>query len=145
MRAVPLDAYRQLTLAGSLAGAGLFGAGLVVLVQLQSPPLAVALLLAGCAAALATALLEVEGAPPAVPPSLLLLTRKECLLCDEARALLEQLRGEVPFDLWEADVDADPALRARYGDRVPVGVAGGEELFSGALDEARVRAALARP
>lgn len=140
---VDLDTYRQLTLAGSLVGAGLFGAGLVALVQLQSPPLAIALMLAGSGAALATAFLDIRGAPPTVPPSLLLYTRKDCLLCDEARALLEQMRGEVAFDLWEVDVDGDAELAARYGERVPVGVAGGAEVFAGQLDEARVRAALA--
>lgn len=140
---VGLDTYRQLTLAASVLGAGLFGAGLVVLVQLESPPLAIALMLAGSGSALATALVDIRGAPPSVPPSLLLYTRKECALCDEARVLLEQLRGEVAFDLWEADVDADPDLAARYGNRVPVGVARGQELFAGHLDEATVRAALA--
>lgn len=144
MPAVPLEAYRRLTLGLSVLGAVVFGAGLVALVQLGDPALAVALMLAGAAAALATALVEVEGAPPAVPPSLLLLTRRECALCDEARALLEALRREVAFDVWEADVDADPALREAYGDRVPVAMVAGREVFALQYDEARVRAALGR-
>lgn len=142
MRAVSLEAYRRLTLGGSVAGAGVFAAGLVVLVQTQKAPLAVGLMLAGVAGALATALLDIRGAPPMLPPSLLLLTREECALCDEARALLGELRREVPFDLWEVDVDASPELRASYGDVVPVALARGEEMFRGRCDEARVRAAL---
>lgn len=145
MARLSLERYRQLTLAGSVLGAVLFGAGLVALVQGAGPGLAAVLMLAGAAAALGTAGLDIEGAPPAVPPSLVLYTRRECLLCDEARALLEALRQEVPFDLWVADVDADAALRARYGDRVPVAVRGGEEVFAAHFDEARVRAALSRP
>lgn len=144
MPAVRLDTYRQLTLAGSLAGAGLFAAGLAALVRLQDPGLAAALMVSGIAAALATALLEIEGAPAAVPASLLLYTRAECALCDEARARLEALRRELPFDLWEADVAQAPALKARYGEVVPVGVVRGEEVFRLQLDEARVRAALQR-
>lgn len=142
---VSLEAYRQLTLAGSVLGAVLFGAGLVGLVQGLGPALAVGLMLAGALAALATTQVDIAGAPPTVPPSLVLYTRRECLLCDEARALLEALRAEVNFDLWVADVDADPALRAQYGERVPVAVRGGEEVFAVHFDEARVRAALRVP
>jgi hypothetical protein len=142
---VDLETYRRWTLAGSVAGAVLFGAGLVALVEVANVPAALALMVVGIAAALSSAAVQIRGAPPLVPPSLLLLTRRECALCDEARALLGELRAEVPFDLWEVDVDADPELRARYGDLVPVGIAHGEEVFHAHLDEARVRAALARP
>lgn len=142
MPQVGLETYRHLTLALSVAGALLFAAGLVAFVQFQELPAAGALVLAGVACALATAPLQIRGAPAVVPASLLLYTRKECALCDEARALLEGLRGEISFDLWEADVDADPALREQYGDSVPVAVAHGKELFRGAFDEGKVRAAM---
>jgi glutaredoxin-like protein DUF836 len=142
VRAVALDTYRKLTLAGSVAGAALFGAGLVTLVQTAQPGLAVLLMLAGSVAALATAFVTIQGAPPTLLPSLLLYTRADCALCDEARALLDALRTEVAFDVWEVDVGGDAELERRYGQRVPVAVAGGEELFAGHLDEARVRAAM---
>lgn len=143
MPAVDLEAYRRLTLAGSVAGATLFGAGLVALVQAAGLALAAALMLAGALAALATAFLRIEGAPTSLPPSVLLYTRPECSLCDEARALLDVLRRELPFDVWEVDVSLDQELEARYGTSVPVALAGGEELFRLSYDEARVRAALA--
>lgn len=142
MPSLGLDAYRKLTLGLSLAGALLFGSGLVVLVETQQPGPAALLMVLGAAAALATALFDVEGAAPALPPSLALYTRQGCALCEEARALLEALRAEVPFDLWEVDVDRDPELRARYGDLVPVAMSGGEEVFAVHFDETRVRAAL---
>lgn len=142
---VGLEAYRKLTLAGSVLGAALFGSGLVLLVQGQGPALPAGLMFLGALAALATTLVDIEGAPPAVPPSLLLYTRRECALCDEARALLEQMQREVAFDVWEADVDEDPALAARYGDSVPVAVRRDEEVFAVHYDEARVRAALREP
>jgi hypothetical protein len=140
--AVSLDAYRKLTLAGSVLGAALFGAGLVALVQLQQALAAAALMAAGMLAALATAALDIEGAPPALPPSLLLYTRPACALCDEARALLGAMRAEVAFDLWEVDVSGEPELEAQYGEAVPVGVVAGREVFRLQLDEPRVRAAL---
>jgi len=56
-----------------------------------------------------------------------------------ARAL--RLRG-VPFE--ELDVDADPALEERYGDRVPVLTdAAGGEICYGRLDPAALQARLA--
>jgi len=142
-RRVGLEAYRRLTLAGSVAGAALFGAGLVALVQFQAAVPAGLLMLLGAAAALGTALLDIRDAPDAIAPSLVLFTRRECALCDEARALLDALRGELLFDVWEVDVDTSPELREAYGDSVPVGMRHGQVLFRGALDEARVRAALA--
>ena len=42
--------------------------------------------------------------------------RKHCHLCERMAQAL-RARG-VPFE--EIDVDADPALRKRYGERVPV-------------------------
>jgi len=140
---VGLETYRKLTLLGSLLGAALFGAGLVVLVQSQDALLAGALMAAGMLAALGTSALDIEGAPPTVPPSLLLYTRPECSLCEEARALLDAMRRDVPFDLWEVDVSAKPDLEARYGTRVPVALVRGEEIFALQFDEGRVRAALA--
>jgi hypothetical protein len=48
----------------------------------------------------------------------------------------------VPFE--EIDVDADPALEARYGELVPVlAEAGGDEICRTRLDEAALRARLA--
>ena len=40
--------------------------------------------------------------------------------CDEARAALERLRRELPFELVEVDVSLDPSLERSYRDRVPV-------------------------
>lgn len=50
--------------------------------------------------------------------------------------------GEVILDL--ADIDDDPALLARYGDRVPVLFLDDEELCYGRLDQDLLEEALAR-
>ena len=58
-----------------------------------------------------------------------LIGRQGCHLCDEARVEVTAARDRHPFDLTELDVDADPELRAEYGDQVPVVLVDGE-LFS---------------
>jgi hypothetical protein len=77
---------------------------------------------------------------------LTLLTRAYCHLCDDMRAALEPLAAEARTTIVELDVDADPKLEARFGDRVPVlldGGADGPELCHFRLDHKRVRDALA--
>jgi hypothetical protein len=56
--------------------------------------------------------------------------------------MAEDLRGlGVPFD--KVDIDADPALAARYGTRVPVlAERDGIEICHGRLDRAGLRARL---
>jgi glutathione S-transferase len=52
-----------------------------------------------------------------------------CHLCDDARAVVEGVRAEHPFELREVDVSLDPQLNREYGERVPVLALDGEELF----------------
>ncbi len=53
-----------------------------------------------------------------------LYTRKNCKLCDQAKADLSALHLEIPHELVEVDIDTDPDLVAVYGERVPVIQAG---------------------
>jgi glutaredoxin len=46
--------------------------------------------------------------------------RTYCHLCEDMLRALEPLRDELQFTLHIVDVDADPELEARYGERVPV-------------------------
>ncbi|MDP1985257.1 MAG: glutaredoxin family protein [Sulfuritalea sp.] len=72
-----------------------------------------------------------------------LFSRSYCHLCHDMLAALEALRGEsgaVFFDIDVVDVDADPALEAKYNELVPVLVDGeGRELCHYFLDAAKVR------
>jgi len=77
---------------------------------------------------------------------LTLLTRAYCHLCDDMRTALAPLAAEARMQIVELDVDADPQLEARFGDRVPVlldGGVDGRELCHFVLDTKRVRDALA--
>jgi thiol-disulfide isomerase/thioredoxin len=82
-------------------------------------------------------------------PRLTLLFRSYCHLCDEMRDALVPIAQAAGREVVELDVDADPALEAAYGERVPVLLLGepaaGVELCHFHLDAERVRAALAGP
>ena len=69
--------------------------------------------------------------------------RPGCHLCDDARAVLERVREEQPFELVERDIEADDALFKAYLERIPVIALDGEELFDFFVDEAELRRRLA--
>ncbi|MGD8921327.1 MAG: glutaredoxin family protein, partial [Gammaproteobacteria bacterium] len=58
---------------------------------------------------------------------------------------LARLIREHPVSVRVIDVDTDPELRSRYGLRVPVLVAGEEEVCATRLDPDRLRALLRAP
>ena len=51
---------------------------------------------------------------------LTLYGRTYCHLCEDMLRALEGLQGELGFTVESIDVNADPILEARYGERVPV-------------------------
>ena len=78
-----------------------------------------------------------------------LLTRAGCLVCERVHARLARLAAELGFGLTATDVDAaaaagDSRLRAEFGDRLPVILLDGREHSYWDVDEARLRADLAR-
>lgn len=58
-----------------------------------------------------------------------LYTRRGCHLCDDAKAVLDEVRAAHPFRLDVVDVDTDPALVALYSDEVPVVAVDGRKAF----------------
>ena len=67
--------------------------------------------------------------------------------CERTAARLAELADELDFDVASIDVDAaaaagDSALRAEFGDRLPVVLLDGREHSYWELDEARLRADL---
>jgi glutaredoxin len=64
-----------------------------------------------------------------------LYSRPGCHLCDDARAALERVRRDAPFELEEVDITADDALHLRYLERIPVVALDGEEIFEYFVDE----------
>jgi glutaredoxin len=73
-----------------------------------------------------------------------LLTRAGCTICEGVHAQLKQLAAELDFDLSTTDVDqaataGDSALRAEFGDRLPVVLLDGREHSYWEVDEPRLR------
>lgn len=82
-------------------------------------------------------------------PTVELMTRKGCHLCDDVKEVLLRLRPAHPFELIETDIDRDPDLVARYGLEVPVVLVDGQKVAKFRLDEGqflrRLQATPARP
>jgi glutaredoxin len=66
-----------------------------------------------------------------------------CHLCDEARAVVNQVRVARTFELEEVDLTRDPVLEARYRERIPVVVIDGEEMLELVIDPTELEQALA--
>ncbi|MEU5691465.1 glutaredoxin family protein [Actinosynnema sp. NPDC020468] len=71
-----------------------------------------------------------------------LVTRVDCHACEQAKADLERVCGELGVPWSTVDVDSDRELRAEYGDRVPVILVDGEEHGYWSVEETRLRKAL---
>lgn len=71
-----------------------------------------------------------------------LLGRDHCHLCDDVRATVHRVCGELGVAWEEHHVDDDPELVRRWSELVPVTLVDGVEVQHWFLDEARLRAAL---
>ncbi|MGH3874583.1 MAG: glutaredoxin family protein [Pseudonocardiaceae bacterium] len=73
-----------------------------------------------------------------------LLVRAHCPACAAAQRDIARICAELEVPWRVDDVDADPQLRAEYGDRIPVILIDGREHGFWAVQEQRLRAALTR-
>lgn len=86
-----------------------------------------------------------EGAPRQTPLTLTCYRKADCSLCDKAkRPVARAIRGwDRPVTAEWVDIAGDPALLARWGERIPVVCAGEIVLAEGKVSELRLRRALA--
>lgn len=77
-----------------------------------------------------------------VRPTITLYTKPDCHLCNQARAILQAMRSEVPFELEERDIRAEETLHRSYFDRIPVVALDGRDLCEYVVDEQVLREAL---
>lgn len=87
------------------------------------------------------------GASPAgrAAPVITLLSRPGCHLCDDARAVIASVAGDLGVRWEERDITrSENDLRA-YGDLVPVTLINGEQHDFWRVSERRLRAALGAP
>ncbi len=67
-----------------------------------------------------------------------------CHLCESARAVIAEVRSEIPFELEEVDITGDPELEGRYRERIPVVYVDGEEAFTYFVQRGAFRRRLAQ-
>ena len=77
-------------------------------------------------------------------PTLTVLSRAYCHLCEELLAALKQYQGRYDFEIEVVDVDSDAWLEEKWGDKVPVLLDGELEVCHYYLDHDAVDARLAR-
>ena len=77
-------------------------------------------------------------------PTVTVYGRPGCHLCDDALAVLERIRSDAPFELRTVNIEDDDALLRAYLERIPVVSVDGEEVYDFHVDEADLRARLAR-
>jgi len=78
-------------------------------------------------------------------PRVTLYSKPGCHLCDDARAVIEQVCAELGESYDEVDITAGPdasQLTARYGEEIPVTLVDGRQHDFWRVDPARLRAAL---
>ncbi|CAI9400107.1 glutaredoxin family protein [Nocardioides sp. T2.26MG-1] len=75
-------------------------------------------------------------------PRVTLYSRPGCHLCDVAREVIERVCADLGERYDEVDIDADPQLRERFTDEVPVTFVDGRQHDFWRVDETRLRAAL---
>jgi glutaredoxin len=76
------------------------------------------------------------------PQLVTFVTRQGCHLCDVAEPVVRRIAGEAGVPVEVRDVDADPADRAAWTDKVPVVLLDGREHAYWQVDEKALRKAL---
>ena len=76
--------------------------------------------------------------------NLTLYSRPECCLCEDMKAVLAQVRQDMPFQLEEIDISLDPELEARFGQEIPVLFINGRKAFKYRLTTSELRRRLMR-
>jgi glutaredoxin len=72
-----------------------------------------------------------------------LYSKSGCHLCDDVRALLQELAPEYGFHLEETDIEDNDAVFERYRYAIPVVTVDGREVARGKIDERELLLALA--
>jgi hypothetical protein len=75
-------------------------------------------------------------------PRILLLGKPGCHLCDDARAVIVRVAGELGVTWTERDITASEEDMRRFGEQIPVTFVDGVQHDFWRVDEHRLRAAL---
>lgn len=83
-----------------------------------------------------------ERTEAAAPVRVTLIGKPDCHLCQEARAVIEVVCGDLGVGWEELSILDDPVLFDRYWEQVPVTLVDGEQHDFWRVDGGRLRAAL---
>ena len=78
------------------------------------------------------------------PRDLTIYSRPGCHLCDEMKKQIAPLVTKFKVNLREVNIDADPILRARYNEEVPVLFLGSRKVAKYSVDLEQLRAQVQR-
>ncbi|MFZ0663241.1 MAG: glutaredoxin family protein [Acidobacteriaceae bacterium] len=70
-------------------------------------------------------------------------SRTGCHLCDVVKETLGAMQGKAAYQWREVDIDADPQLRQKYNEEVPVVFIDGRKAFKYRMDRREFLRALA--
>ena len=73
-----------------------------------------------------------------------LYSRRDCHLCHDMRAVVDEVARVIALEVEELDIDEDTQLTAVYDTEVPVLAVNGRKAFKYTVDAAALRARLAR-
>lgn len=71
-----------------------------------------------------------------------LVGKPDCHLCDDARAVVEKVCGDLGAAWEERDITQDPELHEQYWEQIPVVLVDGRQHTFWRVDEVRLRKAL---
>ena len=74
----------------------------------------------------------------------ILYGKADCHLCDEMKAVVDEVRRDLAFTLETIDITNDPDLLAAYGNDIPVLCVDGRKAFKHRVDAASLRRRLGR-
>ena len=76
------------------------------------------------------------------PLCVIILSRKDCHLCDVVYRMAARIQLELHIDIKKISIEGDTVLMERYGARVPVVLLDDIEHFSGNVMEGELRRAI---
>ncbi len=72
-------------------------------------------------------------------PTLVLYSKEDYRLCDEAKEALRPICARFRIHLEEMDITRRPELQAEFGEEVPVGFLNGEKVFKYRAEPRRLK------
>ena len=81
---------------------------------------------------------------PAPLPDVVLITKTDCHLCAEARAVVGRVTAALGITWTERSIDDDAALRERFAEEIPVVLVDGVQRDFWKIDEPRLARTLQR-